>query len=46
MQEAVHEAVHDAVQQAIEDNVSFDVRANVYTLIAVTGVRACQLSLA
>lgn len=38
VQEAVHEAVHDAVQQAIEDNVSFDVRANVYTLIAVTGV--------
>ena len=38
MQEAVQEAVHDAVQQAIEENVQFDVRANVYTLIAVTGV--------
>lgn len=31
-------AVHDAVQQAIEENVQFDVRANVYTLVAVTGV--------
>ncbi|PRW45386.1 ubiquitin-conjugating enzyme [Chlorella sorokiniana] len=38
VQEAVQEAVHDAVQQAIEENVQFDVRANVYTLIAVTGV--------
>ncbi len=34
----VHEAVHDAVVQAIEENVNFDVRANIYTLIAVTGV--------
>jgi F0F1-type ATP synthase membrane subunit a len=39
VQDAVQEAVHDAVQQAIEENVTFDVRANVYTLIAVTGVR-------
>lgn len=38
VQEAVQEAVHDAVQQAIEENVQFDVRANVYTLVAVTGV--------
>lgn len=38
VQEAVQEAVHDAVQQAIEENVQFDVRANFYTLIAVTGV--------
>lgn len=36
--EAVQEAVHDAVVQAIEENASFDVRANLYTLIAVTGV--------
>lgn len=38
VQEAVQEAVHDAVQQAIEENVQFDVRANFYTLVAVTGV--------
>ncbi|PSC68613.1 ubiquitin-conjugating enzyme [Micractinium conductrix] len=38
VQEAVAEAVHDAVQQAIEENVQFDVRANMYTLVAVTGV--------
>lgn len=35
--EAVNEAVHDAVVQAIEENVNFDVRANIYTLVAVTG---------
>ncbi len=34
----MHEAVHDAVVQAIEENVNFDVRANLYTLVAVTGV--------
>ncbi|GAB4821555.1 hypothetical protein N2152v2_008601 [Parachlorella kessleri] len=38
VEEAVTEAVHDAVLQAIEENVNFDVRANLYTLIAVTGV--------
>lgn len=35
---AMLQAVHDAVQQAIEENVQFDVRANVFTLFAVTGV--------
>jgi hypothetical protein len=35
--QAVGEAVGDAVRQALEDR-RFDVRANVYTLIAITGV--------
>jgi hypothetical protein len=35
--QAVGEAVGDAVRQALEDR-HFDVRANVYTLIAITGV--------
>ena len=32
------EAVQEAVAAAIEENVRFDVRANIYTLIAITGV--------
>jgi hypothetical protein len=35
--QAVGEAVGDAVRQALEDR-RFDLRANVYTLIAITGV--------
>ena len=35
--QAVGEAVGTAVRQALEDR-RFDVRANVYTLIAITGV--------
>ena len=38
VQETVTEAVQEAVAAAIEENVRFDVRANVYTLIAITGV--------
>lgn len=34
----MQEAVQDAIQQALEENVKFDVRANVFTLIAITGV--------
>ena len=32
------EAVQEAVAAAFEENVRFDVRANIYTLIAITGV--------
>ena len=32
------EAVQEAVAAAFEENVRFDVRANFYTLIAITGV--------
>ena len=38
VQDTVTEAVQDAVAQAFEDNGRFDVRANFYTLIAITGV--------
>ena len=38
VQDAVQEAVQEAIQQALEDNVRFDVRANFFTLIAITGV--------
>ena len=36
--QVVAEAVQDAVAQAIEETVRFDLRANFYTLIAITGV--------
>lgn len=36
--QAVQEAVQDALQQALDENVRFDVRANFFTLIAITGV--------
>ena len=36
--QAVQEAVQGAFQQALDDNVRFDVRANFFTLIAITGV--------
>ncbi|KAK9812236.1 hypothetical protein WJX73_006111 [Symbiochloris irregularis] len=39
VQDAVQGAVQDAVQQVMDDTrVKFDVRANFYTLIAITGV--------
>lgn len=38
VQDAVQEAVAEAVATAFEENVRFDVRANFYTLIAITGV--------
>ncbi|KAK9862237.1 hypothetical protein WJX84_001373 [Apatococcus fuscideae] len=38
MADVVAEAVQEAVAQAIEETVRFDVRANFYTLIAITGV--------
>lgn len=38
VQDTVTEAVQEAVAAAFEENVRFDVRANFYTLIAITGV--------
>lgn len=38
VQDTVVEAVQDAVTAAFEENGRFDVRANFYTLIAITGV--------
>lgn len=38
VQDTVTEAVQDAVTAAFEENGRFDVRANFYTLIAITGV--------
>ena len=38
VQDTVTEAVQEAVAAAFEENVRFDVRANIYTLIAITGV--------
>ena len=38
VQDTVTEAVQDAVAAAFEENGRFDVRANFYTLIAITGV--------
>ena len=36
--EAVQDAVTEAVQAAVDEGMSFDVRANLYTLIAITGL--------
>ena len=36
--EAVQDAVTEAVQAAVDEGMNFDVRANLYTLIAITGV--------
>lgn len=38
VQDTVVEAVQDAVTAAFEESGRFDVRANFYTLIAITGV--------
>ncbi len=38
VQDAVTDAVQEAVAAAFEENGRFDVRANFYTLIAITGV--------
>lgn len=38
VQDTVTEAVQEAVAAAFKENVRFDVRANFYTLIAITGV--------
>lgn len=38
VQETVTEAIQEAVAAAFEESVRFDVRANFYTLIAITGV--------
>ena len=38
VQDTVTEAVQEAVAAAFEENGRFDVRANFYTLIAITGV--------
>ena len=31
------QAVQEAVQEAVQDGMRFDVRANLYTLVAITG---------
>ena len=38
VQDTVTDAVQEAVAAAFEENGRFDVRANFYTLIAITGV--------
>ena len=38
--QAVQEAVQEAVQAAKEEGIKFDVRANLYTLLAISG--ACR----
>lgn len=38
LQDAVQQAIGDQVQQVIGDHLHFNVKANVYTLMAVTGV--------
>ena len=41
--QAVQEAVQEAVQAAKEEGIKFDVRANLYTLLAISGAcRPCQ----
>jgi hypothetical protein len=41
--QAVQEAVQEAVQAAVDEGIKFDVRANLYTLIAITGGRIKKL---
>ena len=38
MHGAVQDAVTEAVQAAVDEGMKFDVRANLYTLIAITGL--------
>ena len=41
--QAVQEAVQEAVQAVKEEGIKFDVRANLYTLLAISGAcRPCQ----
>lgn len=34
----MQEAVTEAVQAAVDEGMNFDLRANLYTLVAITGV--------
>ncbi|BDA45847.1 hypothetical protein COCOBI_07-6340 [Coccomyxa sp. Obi] len=38
VQEVMQEAVTEAVQAAVDEGIKFDVRANLYTIMAITGV--------
>ena len=40
--QAVQEAVQDAVQAARDEGIKFDVRANLYTLLAISGLPSYQ----
>ena len=41
----MQEAVTEAVQAAVDEGMKFDLRANLYTLIAITGWVLATLSL-
>lgn len=38
VQEVMQDAVTEAVQAAVDEGIKFDVRANLYTMMAITGV--------
>lgn len=44
VQEAVQDAVQEAVQAARDEGLKFDVRANLYTLLAISGVSLIWLT--
>ena len=43
--QAVQEAVQEAVQAARDEGIKFDVRANLYTLLAISGARIVPVAL-
>ncbi len=42
--QAVQEAVQEAVQAARDEGIKFDVRANLYTLLAISGAHMAMLT--
>ena len=43
--QVMQDAVTEAVQAAVDEGMKFDVRANLYTMVAITGehARACSI---